>query len=40
MLSGAADHRDSILTDAEKQANETMMVCVSRALTEELELDV
>lgn len=40
VLSGAADHRDSILTDAEKQANETMMVCVSRALTEELELDV
>ncbi|MEV0969980.1 PDR/VanB family oxidoreductase [Microtetraspora glauca] len=40
VLNGAVDHRDSILTDAEKQANETMMVCVSRALTEELELDV
>ncbi|MFF0769822.1 PDR/VanB family oxidoreductase [Nonomuraea wenchangensis] len=40
VLSGAVEHRDSILTDAEKQANETMLVCVSRALTEELELDV
>jgi ferredoxin-NADP reductase len=40
VLNGVVDHRDSILTDAEKQANETMMVCVSRALTEELELDV
>ncbi|KAB8191885.1 2Fe-2S iron-sulfur cluster binding domain-containing protein [Nonomuraea phyllanthi] len=40
VLDGAVDHRDSILTDAEKRANETMMVCVSRALTEELELDV
>ncbi|MGI5158703.1 PDR/VanB family oxidoreductase [Microbispora sp. CA-102843] len=40
VLNGVVDHRDSILTDAEKQANDTMMVCVSRALTEELELDV
>ena len=31
IVSGRADHRDSILTDAEQEANETMMVCVSRA---------
>jgi ferredoxin-NADP reductase len=28
---GRADHRDSILTPQEQEANETMMVCVSRA---------
>ncbi|WP_127131193.1 cytochrome P450 [Georgenia sp. SYP-B2076] len=31
ILSGRADHRDSILTPAEQEANETMMICVSRA---------
>ncbi|PRB43053.1 oxidoreductase [Arthrobacter sp. MYb23] len=40
VLHGEVDHRDSILSPEEKQANETMMVCVSRAVSEELELDV
>ncbi len=31
ILSGRADHRDSILTPAEQERNETMMMCVSRA---------
>lgn len=40
VLSGRADHRDAILTPAERRANETMMVCVSRARTPEIVLDV
>lgn len=31
ILTGVVDHRDSVLTDAEQQTDETMMVCVSRA---------
>lgn len=31
ILAGRADHRDSILTPTEHSANETMMICVSRA---------
>ncbi|MGW5076598.1 cytochrome P450 [Rhodococcus sp. NPDC004095] len=31
ILSGRADHRDSILTATEQEANETLMICVSRA---------
>ncbi|QAY59526.1 cytochrome P450 [Microbacterium protaetiae] len=31
ILAGQADHRDSILTSSEQQANESMMICVSRA---------
>lgn len=31
ILSGQADHRDSVLTQGEKESDETMMVCVSRA---------
>ncbi|WP_411733366.1 cytochrome P450 [Paeniglutamicibacter sp.] len=31
ILSGQADHRDSILSSSEQEANETMMICVSRA---------
>lgn len=31
IVAGRADHRDSILTPVEQQANETMMICVSRA---------
>ncbi|MEV1130498.1 cytochrome P450 [Agromyces sp. NPDC049794] len=39
IVAGRADHRDAILTPAERRANETMMVCVSRALSDELELE-
>lgn len=31
VLAGAVDHRDSILTDEERAANATIMICVSRA---------
>lgn len=31
VVSGGVDHRDSILTSDEQAANETMMICVSRA---------
>ncbi|OJW02518.1 MAG: cytochrome [Microbacterium sp. 67-17] len=31
ILSGEADHRDSILSTSEQKANRTMMICVSRA---------
>lgn len=40
VLAGTVDHRDFLLTDDEKQAQNTMFVCVSRALTPELTLDV
>jgi ferredoxin-NADP reductase len=31
VLAGSVDHRDSLLTDAERAANDVMYVCVSRA---------
>lgn len=40
VLRGIPDHRDAVLTEQEKASNEYMMVCVSRAKTPELELDV
>lgn len=39
VLAGVPEHRDSLLDDDEKAANDTMMVCVGRALSETLELD-
>ncbi|TPG36478.1 PDR/VanB family oxidoreductase [Mycolicibacterium hodleri] len=40
VLDGSPDHRDSMLSDAEKAAGEVMLVCVSRSLTERLVLDL
>lgn len=40
ILEGEADHRDSVLNDAEKAANETIMICVSRSRSERLVLDL
>lgn len=40
VLAGTPDHRDSILSPAEQAAGKTMMVCVSRAVTPELVLDI
>jgi len=40
ILSGIADHRDSILSPDEQEANETVMICVSRSKTPLLELDL
>lgn len=40
IVDGEAEHRDSILSPDEQQANETMMVCVSRSKTPSLVLDL
>jgi len=40
ILSGEVEHRDSVLTDAEREANEVLMVCVSRAKGDTLVLDL
>jgi ferredoxin-NADP reductase len=40
IIEGRADHRDSLLTEAERQAGKTMMICVSRALSDRLVLDM
>jgi len=40
VLDGIPDHRDSVLDDDEKAANDCMMICVSRACTARLVLDL
>lgn len=40
VLSGLPDHRDLILSDAEKAANQSVIICCSRALGDELVLDL
>jgi len=40
VLSGEVDHRDSILTPQEQAANDTMMICVSRAACPRLLLEL
>jgi ferredoxin-NADP reductase len=40
VLEGEPEHRDSLLTAAERAANETMFICVSRCLGERLTLDL
>lgn len=40
VLDGEPDHRDSVLSDDEKAANDVMMTCVSRSLSERLVLDL
>ena len=40
VLGGLPDHRDSILDDAERAANNTMMICVSRSHSPRLVLDL
>jgi ferredoxin-NADP reductase len=40
IVSGEADHRDSILSSNERAANKTMMICVSRAKGSRLVLDI
>ena len=40
VLSGEIDHRDSILSAAEREANESMMTCVSRARGARLVLEI
>jgi ferredoxin len=40
VLDGVPDHRDSVLDQTERQANDCMMICVSRSCTERLVLDL
>lgn len=40
VLSGAPDHRDAILTEEERAAGNTMMICCSGAISEKLVLDL
>lgn len=40
VLEGVPLHRDSALTPEERESNETMMVCVSRARTPRLVLEL
>jgi len=40
VIEGEVDHRDFVLTEAERAGNQYMMPCVSRALSAKLVLDV
>ncbi len=40
VLEGEPDHRDHILSDAERAENKVMQICVSRAKTSRLVLDL
>lgn len=40
VLEGEVDHRDSLLTEAERAANDTMYICVSRARADRLVLEL
>ena len=40
VVDGIPDHRDYVLSDAERAANDCMQICVSRALTSTLTLDL
>ena len=40
VLDGQPDHRDVLLTAAERALGDTMMICVSRARTPQLVLDL
>lgn len=40
IVSGRADHRDSVLSPAEQEENSTLMICVSRAACPKLRLDL
>ena len=40
VIDGDVDHRDSVLDEAERQAGDTMMICVSRCRSAKLTLDL
>lgn len=40
VLDGMPDHRDQVLSEAERRAGKSMMICCSRSLTDRLTLDI
>jgi tetrachlorobenzoquinone reductase len=40
VLEGKVEHRDEVLSDEERESNEVMMLCVSRALSDRLVIDL
>ena len=40
MIEGTPDHRDFVLSDAEKAAGKLMQICVSRSKTPRLVIDL
>ncbi|WP_307870446.1 flavin reductase family protein [Saccharopolyspora endophytica] len=40
VLGGEPDHRDSILSEAERESGKSMMICVSRAKSDRIVLDL
>ena len=40
VLAGTPEHRDSLLTDEERAAGRSMMICVGRCRSERLVLDL
>jgi ferredoxin len=40
VIEGEGDHRDSVLSEAEKARGDTIMICVSRSRSERLVLDL
>ncbi|WP_228003036.1 PDR/VanB family oxidoreductase [Nocardia australiensis] len=40
VVEGVPDHRDSVLSEREREANNTMMICVSRSVSSRLVLDL
>lgn len=40
VLEGVPEHRDCVLTQAEREANDQMLICVSRAVTDRIVLDL
>ncbi|MFF2028211.1 2Fe-2S iron-sulfur cluster-binding protein, partial [Streptomyces sp. NPDC058171] len=40
VLDGRPEHRDTVLTDDERERGDTMMICVSRCTSDRLVLDL
>jgi len=40
VLAGRPEHRDSLMTEEERVAGETMFICVSRSLSPRLVIDL
>ena len=40
VVSGIPDHRDSVLSETERQANETIVICGSRSFSGRLALEL